>query len=172
MAMRKTGEAIPGFEFNLLNGGRWCSTDKPAGKYTLLTIYRGKWCQHCKHQLQELDQAIPDFESLGVSVLAVSADTQVRAESTAAELGLSNLVLGYEMPISSARELGVFISNQVKDEEMPVFCEPATFLIDAQSKVFAAWIGSNAFARTAPKALLDYVNFITEKQGRPPRGSA
>ena len=172
MSPRKTGEDIPDFDIALLGGGSWHSREKPRGRYTLLTVYRGKWCPHCKLQLSELDRLHEDFAARGVQVLAASADTCQRAESMSAELGLKNLLLGYEIPISAARDLGLFISSQVKDEEMPLFCEPGTFLIDGQSKIFAAWIASNAFARTSPADVLAYVDFLADKQGRPPRGSA
>ena len=88
------------------------------------------------------------------------------------ELGLEQLTVGYELPIESARELGLFISKGIKDVEMPLFCEPGTFLIDDQSRIFAAWIASNAFARTEPESILAYIDFITEKAHRAPRGSA
>jgi len=172
MTVRKTGEKVPSLDIKLLSGDCWNSRDKPAGSFTLLTVYRGKWCPHCKKQLTELDQLNDEFRKRGVTVLAVSADTQERAESMVSELGLKNLSVGYEISIESARELGLFISSQVKDEEMPLFCEPGTFLIDDQSKIFAAWIASNAFARTSPKDVLSYIDFIAEKRNRPPRGSA
>ncbi|NIB38525.1 redoxin domain-containing protein [Pseudomaricurvus alkylphenolicus] len=172
MTIRKTGELVPEFGFELVNGGHWNSRDIVPGSFTLLTVYRGKWCPHCKNQLTELDQLNGDFAERGVATLAVSADTRVRAESTITELGLDRLTMGYEIPIDRARDLGLFISSQVKDEEMPLFCEPGSFLIDADSRVFAAWIASNAFARTAPRDILAYVDFISEKKGRPPRGSA
>jgi peroxiredoxin len=172
MTVRKTGEMIPEFGFELVNGGRWNSRDIAPGSFTLLTVYRGMWCPHCKKQLTELDRLHGDFAERGVTTLAVSADTQARVESTVIELGLKELTMGYQMPIEPARELGLFISSQVKDEEMPLFCEPGSFLIDADARVFAAWIASNAFARTAPKDILAYVDFISSKKGRPPRGSA
>jgi len=172
MTLRKTGEMIPNFEVKLLNGGAWNSRYKPQGQFTLLTVYRGMWCPNCKQQLCELDQLNDEFLSRGVDILAASADTQDRAQSTVSELGLKRLRVGYEMPIDSARELGLFISHRIKEEEMPLFCEPGTFLVDDKSRIFAAWIASNAFARTSPGGVLSYIDFIAQKRHRPPRGSA
>ena len=171
-AWRRTGAQVPDFEFSLLNGGSWRSRDLPAGRFTLLNIYRGKWCHQCYRHLKELDTLIPAFAERGVSVVAVSADTRERTEEFSEKLGISRLRLGYEIAIDKARELGVFISSKAKEEEMPMFCEPAHFLIGVDHKIFAAWISSCAFARTSPKGILDYVDFIGDKVKKTPRGSA
>ena len=163
---------MPDLEFPLLNGRSWRSRDPIGGRFALLNIYRGKWCHQCKKHLVELDGLVKSFAERGVSVVAVSADTRERAEDFVRELQLSQLSVGYGMPISIARELGVFISAQAKEEEMPLFCEPAHFLIGADHKIFAAWISSCAFARTSPQGILDYVDFIGEKSNKTPRGSA
>jgi len=139
---------------------------------TLLVVYRGMWCSHCKHQLQELEALHREFSARRVDVLAVSADTQERATKMAADYGIEHTRIGYEMPLESAREFGLFISSRVKDIEMPLFSEPGSFLIDSRSRLFAAWIASNAFARTAPQAILDYIDFIANHSDRAPRGSA
>ncbi len=169
---RRPGTQVPEFDIPRLSGETWSSREAPAGKFTLLTIYRGMWCGHCKEQLQELDGLVEEFKQRGVSVIAASADTRDRASKTAEDYGLLNLDLGYEIPIDSARELGVFISSQVKEIEMPIFCEPASLLIDKQGKLFAAWIASCAFARTSPSGVLAYVDFLADHGDRPPRGSA
>lgn len=169
---RRTGSEIPDFEFHLLNGDTWWSHEVVQGRFTLLNVYRGKWCHQCTRHLKELDALIPEFASRQVSVVAVSADTKERAQEFSDKLGIQHLRVGYEMPLDKARELGVFISSAAKDEEMPLFCEPAHFLIGANHKIFAAWISSCAFARTAPQGILDYVDFIGEKVDKKPRGSA
>jgi len=169
---RRTGGEIPEFEFTLLNGGTWRSRDPIDGRFQLLNVYRGKWCHQCTRHLKELDVLVPDFADRQVSVVAVSADTQERAAGFAEQLGIKNLRIGYEMPIDRARELGVFTSAKAKEEEMPLFCEPAHFLIGANHRIFAAWISSCAFARTTPQGILDYVDFIGEKVNKTPRGSA
>ena len=169
---RRTGGEIPEIEFKLLNGETWRSRDEVAGRFTLLNIYRGKWCHQCVRHLTELDALVHAFDERQVSVVAVSADTRERAEEFSERLDIRHLRIGYEMPLDKARELGVFISSQAKEEEMPLFCEPAHFLIGANRRIFAAWISSCAFARTSPQGILDYVDFIGNKVNKTPRGSA
>ena len=169
---RQTGHLVPDFSIRLLNGETWSSRKPTAGQWTLLTIYRGLWCPHCKKQLQEFEGLLDEFQQWGVSVVAASADTEERARQMASDYGLDKLPLGYEIPIENARELGVFISKGIKDIEMPLFCEPASFLISRDAKLFAAWVASCAFARTAPADMLAYVDFLGDHSDRPPRGSA
>jgi len=38
----------------------------------VLTFYRGAWCPYCNLQLRGLQQALPEIEALGASLLAVS----------------------------------------------------------------------------------------------------
>jgi len=169
---RRTGDEIPDFEVNLLAGGVWRSRELVAGRFTLLNIYRGKWCHQCARHLKELDLLVPEFASREVAVVAVSADTRQRALEFYEKLGLQNLRVGYEITIDKARQLGVFVSSKAKEEEMPLFYEPAHFLIGTNHKVFAAWISSCAFARANPQGILEYVDFIGDKVNKVPRGSA
>lgn len=104
------------------------------------------WCPHCKAQLTELETLCESFVAAGVQPIAASADTSDRANVTRLELGLEKVELGYEMPIETARDLGVFISFGINDREMPLFCEPASFLISSKNRIQAAWVASNALA--------------------------
>lgn len=169
---RRTGGLVPDIRFSLLDGGTWSSRDPVEGKFKLLTIYRGKWCGQCKKQLTALDALVPDFNRLGVSVVAVSADTQERASEFSQSLSLKNLSVGYEFPMEAARQFGTFVSAQAKPVEMPLFSEPASFLIGRNYKIFAAWIASCAYARTPPEGMLEYVEFIGDNTNKVPRGSS
>lgn len=169
---RQTGAEVPEFDLSLLDGGSWSSLEPIEGRFRLLNIYRGKWCGQCKKHLKTLDKLMPAFRNVGVEIIAASADTRERAAEFADMLEIENLSIGFEFPMEAARELGVFVSARAKDEEMPLFFEPAHFLIGANHRVFAAWISSCAFARTSPQGILDYVEFIGERTDRVPRGSA
>lgn len=168
----RTGELLPEFTVQLLNGAMWRSQDQPVGTMSLLTIYRGMWCGQCKKQLQALERLNDEFASRGVDVVAVSADTKTRARSMANDYALHKLNIGFDVSIASARAMGVFISKQEKTIEMPLFCEPATFLINKETKLQAAWIASTAFARVVPDDILAYVDFLAQHSDRAPRGSS
>ena len=69
---RRTGGEVPAFGFELLDGGNWQSRDPLDGKFTLLNVYRGKWCHQCKRHLTELDALVPELAARGVTVNSVS----------------------------------------------------------------------------------------------------
>lgn len=169
--MRRTDELIPDFHFNTLNGGTWHSRDTGHRHFRLLVIYRGMWCPHCKRQLKDLNTLHDSFEEAGVDPIAVSADTSERAAVSKKEYRLDQLNIGCAIPIAEARDLGVFISKGINAQEMPLFCEPASFLINANNRIQAAWIASNAFARTSMQEILSYVDFLSQHPDRRPRGS-
>ena len=169
---RATGRVIPDFNISTLKGDLWHSHAPFGSAYRLLVLYRGMWCPHCKAQLVELESLYENFVTAGVLPIAASADTRDRANATRLELGLNRLDLGYEAPIEKARNMGAYISFGINDREMPLFYEPASFLISPENRIQAAWIASNAFARTPMQGILDYVGFIKAHPDRAPRGSA
>jgi len=170
--MRKTGETIPDFSFLTLSGKVWESRPTAPPDFRLLVIYRGMWCLKCKMQLQSLNALYDKFDAAGAHAIAVSADTRERTLRTQTNYSLDKLDLGCEMPFGIARELGVFISKGIHEQEMPLFCEPASFLINSDNQIQAAWIASNAFARTSMGDVLSYIDFLRAHPDRGPRGSA
>jgi len=97
----RTGELLPEFTVQLLNGAMWRSQDQPAGTMSLLTIYRGMWCGQCKKQLQALERLHDEFALRGVDVVAVSADTETRARSMANDYALHKLNIGFDVSIAA-----------------------------------------------------------------------
>ena len=169
---RATGQVIPDFTIATLKGDLWHSHAPIGSAYRLLVLYRGMWCPHCKAQLTKLESLYESFVAAGVLPIAASADTSDRANATRLELGLEKVELGYEVLIETARNMGAYISFGINDREMPLFCEPASFLISPENRIQAAWIASNAFARTRMQGILDYLDFIKAHPDRAPRGSA
>ena len=47
-------------------------SDLLARSPVVLTFYRGAWCPYCNAQLRGLQQALPEIEALGASLVAVS----------------------------------------------------------------------------------------------------
>jgi peroxiredoxin len=45
------------------------------GQAVLLKFFRGAWCPHCMAELKEWASLAPEFEALGVKLVAVSSDT-------------------------------------------------------------------------------------------------
>jgi peroxiredoxin len=59
----------------------------------VLSFYRGGWCPYCNLELRALQMALPDFERLGASLVAISPQTPDESLSTAEKNALSFTVL-------------------------------------------------------------------------------
>ena len=102
----KPRQPAPVLSTKLSDGGTWSlGADKPEG-FDMIVVYRGLHCPICKTYLGGLEAKLPEFAKRGVNVIAISTDGQERAGQAKAEWGLTNLRVGYGLPIETAREIG------------------------------------------------------------------
>ena len=138
---------------------------------TLILFYRGLHCERCKGYLGEIERMLPDFAQRGVDVIAISCDSLERAQKSCADWNLPKLKVGYGLTIEAARAWGLFISRAVREDEWPIFAEPATFLVDRDGNLYFAVINSITRMRPYPKDIMDTIDRILET-GAPARGEA
>lgn len=150
--------------------GAWSLADSKPDSFTLVVFYRGVHCPVCKGFLSDLNRLVPDYEAVGTKVIAVSMDGADRAAQAAADWGLDRLQLGYGLTEDQARAWGLYLSEAINDREVPVFCEPALFLIDAAGKFYLINIASMPWARPDIISLPAKIAFATEKS-YPVRGN-
>ncbi len=170
MAM-KPRTKVPAVSLPTVGGGQFELAQSAPKTFTLLVVYRGLHCPICKTYLRDLDRKLGDFEALGVKAIAVSTDTQERAEQSKAEWGIGHLPIAYGLGIEQARTWGLFISAGIKDGEPPLFAEPGLFLIRPDQTLYAASLQTMPFARPSFSDVLAAVKFVTEKD-YPARGDA
>jgi hypothetical protein len=60
----------------------------------MVVFYRGWHCPVCRGYLAQLDRRIEELDHLGVSVVAVSGDSEDRAKRSIGEWGLNRLPPG------------------------------------------------------------------------------
>jgi peroxiredoxin len=171
-----TRQLVPDLNVDLLGGGKWKLSEQNPAAFTLIAFYRGLHCPKCKLSLSDLNRKADDFESLGVSVLALSCDTEERASTTQSDWGLDKIQLGYGLSIESAREWGLYISTSngltsVGIEEPEKFCEPGLFVVDPAGDLYMTAIQSMPFARPMFAEVQQALAFVIEK-GYPARGEA
>lgn len=159
----------PALKFPLLNGTEWSLENQQPTNFTLIVFYRGLHCPLCKKYLQQLQELLPAFNSRGVDVVAVSMDTEKRARLSRQKWQLSNLDIGYELPLPTAREWGLYLSAGAKEGEPEVFSEPGLFLIDHQNQVYYLALNSNPWGRPYLPSFVKAVDYIIES-GYPARG--
>jgi peroxiredoxin len=167
----KPRQPAPALEVKLLDGNTWRLGDAKPATFEMVVVYRGLHCPICKTYLGELEAKLPEFSKRGVDVIAVSTDSRERAERAKSEWGLSNLRVGCELPIATAREWDLFISHAIRDGEPPEFSEPGLFLIKPDGTLFYAARGSAPWGRPPIDQMLRGIDVATERK-MPARGEA
>jgi len=72
---RKVGDKAPAFTLKDPDGNDISSTALLAEGPLVVSFYRGVWCPYCNMELQTLQAALPEFEKLGASLVAISPQT-------------------------------------------------------------------------------------------------
>lgn len=171
MTALKPRTRAPGLQVDTLSGSNWQLSDQHPEHFTLIVFYRGLHCPICKPYLQDLEKKLPEFIKRGTEVIAISCDSQERAQKSKEEWGLDHLQIGYGLTLDQAREWGLYISSSIKDPEPARFAEPGLVLIKPDGTLYAASIQSMPFARPNFRELLAALEFIIEND-YPARGEA
>lgn len=141
---------------------------------TLVCFYRGLHCPVCGGYLKELERLTPSFAERGVNTIAISSDGEERARQMADKIGAEHLRIGYGLPLSVARQWGLYISNSrgktsIGIEEPELFSEPGVFLIRPDQSVYWLSVQSMPFARPNFNEMVQALDFVI-KNGYPARG--
>ena len=78
----KAGDKAPAFTLNDPDGKPVASTDLLARGPLVVSLYRGVWCPYCNMELQALQAALPAFEALGASLVAISPQTAANSRKS------------------------------------------------------------------------------------------
>lgn len=161
------GQSFPNITVNTLEGSSF-NLAKPTGEYDwkMVIVYRGKHCPLCTRYLNELNQAVPEFNKLGVDVVAVSADSEELARLHMTEVN-PNFPVGYDLSIEQMQQLGLFISEpRLGMGAQRPFAEPGLFIINEEGNVRILDISNVPFARPSISSMLMGINYLrglTEK---------
>lgn len=167
----KPREHAPELAVDLAGGGHWRLDEQQPGSFTMVVFYRGLHCPVCRAQLSELNRRLDELTSRGVTVVAISGDTQERAQRTAVEWHLDRLTVGYGLSEKTARAFGLFLSRAIKDDEPARFSEPGLFLIRPEGTVYYEAISSMPMGRPRLDDIISVVDYAA-KANYPARGEA
>ncbi|MBE9203420.1 redoxin domain-containing protein [Synechocystis salina LEGE 06099] len=165
-----TAQPAPQLEIATLSGSQWKLSQQKPESFSLIVFYRGNFCPICHSYLSELDQLLPDFNKLGVTAIAISADNQEDAQQSKQEWELNQLTIGYGLTLEQMRNWALYVSNGEFDHEPSLFCEPGFFLVNAEGILIYAGINSSPFGRPPIKEMLSGIEFII-KNKYPIRGT-
>ena len=111
------GQPFPQLDLPRASGGRLRTDEFTPSFMTLLNVYRGLHCPRCARQLGDIVANKARFDALGVEVVSISTDSRERAEKAVAEWGLGDMPVGYDLPIGTARSLGLNISQTIREAD-------------------------------------------------------
>lgn len=163
------GAKFPALSWDAVTGE--CVAPADGSGWRVLIVYRGQHCPLCKRYLSTLNDMLGEFESAGLAVKVVSADTRQEAEAEASECGWKFQV-GYGLSIEQMRELGLYISDPRSPQETDrPFAEPALFVINPAGNAQVIDISNAPFSRPDLKSLLSGLRFVIG-ENYPVRGRA
>jgi len=141
---------------------------------TLVCFYRGLHCPICAGYLTELEKQTPAFAERGVETIAISSDGKDRAQQMADKIGADRLRFGYGLPLSVAREWGLYISTSrgltsIGIEEPALFSEPGVFLVQPDTTLYFSSVQTMPFVRPNFGEMVKALDFVIEKD-YPARG--
>lgn len=163
------GNFAPNLELKLIGGETFSLKSSKPQLIDMLVFYRGYHCPLCKDFLHKLNGLVGAFLEAGANVVAVSMDTEERAQKSKEEWGLDNLSIAYGLSEEAARAWGLHITESIKEVEPQTFSEPALFWVLADKKIYLMDVASMPFARPDLELLLAKVPAITA--GYPARGT-
>lgn len=142
------GRTAPGFELPDVHGKTVSLASLTAKGPVLVVFYRGGWCPYCNMQIHELSRRAPDFEKLGVQLVAISVDKPDKAAVTQASWTIP-------FPVLSDPDAKVHAAwNVVHVVPSPVFEKLKAFGMDIE-----AWSGRKHHKIAIPSV------FLVDKEG-------
>lgn len=163
------GQPFPQLDLPRAGGGRVRTADFRPPFMTLLNVYRGLHCPRCARQLDDIVANRARFDAIGTEVVSISTDPRERAEKAVTEWGLGDMAVGYDLPIATARSLGLYISRTIREAEPALFVEAGVFFIRRDGVLWGSSVNTFPFLRPTAEQLLDAVAMAKERN-YPPRG--
>lgn len=162
-------QPVPALDLPLAGGGRFNLAEHKTERFTLLSFYRGYHCQRCRANLREIESKMDRLAALGTDVIAISTDPAEKAEKTRKEWELERVKIAYDLPLDVAGKWGLFVSRGIRDNEAPIFNEPALFLVRRDGTLHFAVINSMQRMRPYPEDIIEAIARFVETD-EPPRG--
>jgi peroxiredoxin len=175
------GDRAPDFELQNATGDEVRLSDLLTRGPVVLTFYRGAWCPFCNTQLRGLQEALPEIEALGASLVAVSPQLPDGSLELIDEHTLTFEVLS-DVKSSVASEYGIVLAltsadvalflevgndlAQANGDDAWVLPAPATFVIACDGTIRHARVDADFTTRGEPAEIVVALRALA----RTPRG--
>lgn len=172
----QVGQMMPEFSLPDPTGRLVSSRELLARGPLLVTFYRGNWCPYCNLALAALQTHLPEIQSLGASLVAISPQTPDNSLTMQEKHSLAFPVLS-DKNLTVARRFGLVFT--LPDELRPIYKDfgidlvkqngtdtyelplPATYLIDRSGKVRNAFIEVDYRRRLDPVAAVEWLKKLS-----------
>ena len=167
-----TGEAFPKIEVSLLDGSTVeLGKAQTNADWQMVVVYRGKHCPLCLRYLNLLEEHKNALAEIGVSVLAVSADSKEQLTEHMEKLNIS-YPIAYGLTETQMKTLGLYISKPRSEQETDHnFSEPALFIINEKGTLQAVDISNAPFLRPELDVIVRGLTFVRSQENYPIRGT-
>lgn len=167
-------QKTPNLSLPTLDHGTFDLASEQSERGTLICFYRGLHCPICGNYLKELEKRVGDFAERGVNCIAVSSDGAERTRAMAEKIEAKSLRFGYGLPLSIARDWGLYISTSrgmtsIGIEEPALFSEPGLFLVTPEQALYYGSVQTMPFVRPHFSELVSALDFAIAKD-YPARG--
>ncbi len=154
----------PDLSLDTVAHGNFNLATEASERGTVLCFYRGLHCPICATYLTDLEKNIDAFKERGVSVIAISSDTQERAQQMADKITASSLRIAYGLDLPKAREWGLYISastgkTSIGIEEPALFSEPGLFMVSPDQSLYYGSVQTMPFVRPHFSELVGALDF-------------
>lgn len=167
---KTTGDQLPTFILPNVKGEQVNIMDQINTGPVVLSFYRGGWCPYCHLEFDALLQCLPDITRLGGQLIGISPETPDAANETVSKHGLKFEVLS-DLGNVVARQFGLVMTvseemralylqwgmdlptvNGDRSWELPL---PATYIMDSQGLIRAAYVNKDYTRRMEPSAIIE-----------------
>ena len=167
---RKIGDVAPDFSLPDARGHQVTLSQLRSAGPVILSFYRGAWCPFCNLELRGLQRALPEFQALGASLVAISPQLPDSSLTLQEKHSLEFPVLS-DVGNKVAKQYGIVF--RVPDELLDVFQRrnvdlqsfngqegknelplPATFIVDSEGKICAAFVEEDHTIRLDPEEII------------------
>jgi len=135
----------------------------------IVTFYRGGWCPYCNLELRAFQKLLPEIQSLGATLVAVSPETPDHTMTTAEKNGVAFTVLS-DAKGALAKALGIQfeLAHAIKalyqkfghdlatrnDDPRWALPMPATYVVAKGGRIAAAFVDPDYRRRMEPEQAL------------------
>jgi peroxiredoxin len=170
------GDRAADFELPNARGHRVRLADQLERGPVALIFYRGAWCPFCNLQLRSLQQALPEVEALGASLVAISPQLPDGSRAMVEKNALTFEVLS-DLRSTVASAYGITFTLAPTDQALFlevgndlgkangdnawVLPAPSTFVIATDATIHHARVDPNYTSRIAPDEILSALRTIT-----------